>query len=64
MHEAERQARREDCSALVLHVFTGNESAVRFYASIGFTRSHTEEDFYGPGMDAWVLHKLLSAMDQ
>jgi ribosomal-protein-alanine N-acetyltransferase len=61
MHEAEEQARREGCSALVLHVFTGNESAVRFYASIGFARSYTEADFYGLGMDAWVLHKALSS---
>jgi ribosomal-protein-alanine N-acetyltransferase len=61
MHEAEQQARREGCSALVLHVFTGNESAVCFYANIGFARSYTEADFYGLGMDAWVLHKALPA---
>lgn len=63
MHEVEEKARREGCSALVLHVFTDNESAVRFYAGIGFTRSHTEAKFYGPGRDAWVLHKLLPAID-
>jgi [ribosomal protein S18]-alanine N-acetyltransferase len=62
MHEAEQQARREGCFALVLHVFTGNETAVRFYAGICFTRLHTDTDFYGQGMDAWVLHKPLSAM--
>jgi ribosomal-protein-alanine N-acetyltransferase len=61
MDEIEQQARREDCFALVLHVFTGNESAVRFYAGIGFARSHTDTDFYGLGMDAWVLHKALSS---
>jgi ribosomal-protein-alanine N-acetyltransferase len=63
MHEIEQQARREDCSALVLHVFTGNESAARFYAGIGFTRSCEEPDFYGPGRDALMMHKLLVAMD-
>jgi [ribosomal protein S18]-alanine N-acetyltransferase len=63
MHEAEQQACRENCSALMLHVFTGNESAVRFYTSIGFTRSHMDTDFYGVRMDAWVLHKLLPAID-
>lgn len=60
MYEAEQQARCEDCSALVLHVFTGNESAERFYTSVGFAHSHAEAAFYGPGRDAWVLHKLLS----
>jgi ribosomal-protein-alanine N-acetyltransferase len=60
MSEAERQAFEADCSALVLHVFTGNEDAIRFYMSTGFVRSHREEEFYGPGMDAWVFHKRLA----
>jgi ribosomal-protein-alanine N-acetyltransferase len=60
MQEAERQALREGCYALVLHVFTGNETAIRFYAGHGFVRSHREEDFYSPKIDAWVFHKLLT----
>jgi ribosomal-protein-alanine N-acetyltransferase len=64
MQEAERQAQHEGCSALVLHVFTGNESAIRFYASLGFVRSHREEEFYGPKMDAWVFHKLLTSSSE
>lgn len=59
MTEAERQACEAGCAALVLHVFTGNEAAIRFYASIGFVRSHREEEFYGPEVDAWVFHKRL-----
>ena len=59
MSEAERLARVAGCAALVLHVFTGNEAAIRFYASIGFVRSHREEEFYGQEMDAWVFHKRL-----
>jgi ribosomal-protein-alanine N-acetyltransferase len=59
MSEAERHAYKAGCAALVLHVFTGNEEAIRFYASIGFVRSHREEEFYGPGIDAWVFHKRL-----
>jgi ribosomal-protein-alanine N-acetyltransferase len=59
MQEAERQAQREGCAALVLQVFTGNEAALRFYASHGFVRSHREEEFYGRSMDAWVFHKQL-----
>ena len=57
MSEAEREARESDCAALVLHVFTGNEDAIRFYMSMGFVRSQREEEFYGLGMDAWVFYK-------
>ena len=62
MDEAEQQAQSEACASLVLHVFTGNDPAIRFYASHGFVRSHREEEFYGLAMDAWVFHKpLISA---
>jgi [ribosomal protein S18]-alanine N-acetyltransferase len=59
MSEAERRAQMDGCAALVLHVFTGNEVAIRFYADMGFVRLHQVEEFYGPGVDAWVYHKLL-----
>ncbi len=59
MLEVQRLAQADECVALVLHVFTGNESALRFYTNEGFARSHREEEFYGPGRDAWVFHKLL-----
>lgn len=59
MQEAERGALREGCLAVVLHVFTGNEAAIRFYEGCGFVRSYQEVDFYGPGMDAWVFSKQL-----
>ena len=64
MRVAERQAQQEGCSALVLHVFTGNEAAIRFYASLGFVRSHRDGEFYGPKMDAWVFHKLLKSSSE
>lgn len=59
MREAERQARMDACTALVLHVFAGNDAAIRFYERAEFSCSHRAEDFYGPGLDAWVYHKLL-----
>lgn len=59
MHEAELRGSRERCGALVLHVFIGNEPAISFYAARGFQQSHLERDFYGRGIDAWVLHKPL-----
>lgn len=59
MEKAETDALGEGCTAVVLHVFTGNASAVRFYAERGFVQAHREEDFYGPAMDAWVFSKPL-----
>jgi ribosomal-protein-alanine N-acetyltransferase len=59
MQQAEQQALQQGCSALFLHVSTDNEPALRFYANHGLVRSHREENFYGPKMDAWVFHKLL-----
>jgi ribosomal-protein-alanine N-acetyltransferase len=59
MRDVERQARMDGCAALVLHVYAGNEVAIRFYDRAGFLRSHRAEDFYGAGLDAWVYHKLL-----
>jgi [ribosomal protein S18]-alanine N-acetyltransferase len=59
MEEAERQARADGCRAIVLHVFVGNESALKFYASAGYARSHRDEEFYGRGLDAWVYYKRL-----
>jgi ribosomal-protein-alanine N-acetyltransferase len=64
MQEAEREASREGCAAVVLHVFIGNEPAIRFYLQRGFERSHRENDFYGRGIDAWVLHKPLRSADE
>jgi ribosomal-protein-alanine N-acetyltransferase len=64
MQAAEQEAIREGCVAIALHVFTGNESAIRFYESHDFVRAQREPDFYGPKMDAWVFHKLLHSLNQ
>jgi len=64
MQEAEREASREGCAAVVLHVSTGNEPAIRFYEGRGFVRSYREADFYGRAIDAWVFHKPLLPADE
>ena len=40
--------------AVGLHVFAGNEGAVRFYEGLGFRRLEVERGFYGAGLDALV----------
>lgn len=64
MREVERQAGVDGCTALVLHVYAGNDAAIRFYETAGFLRSHLAEEFYGPGVDAWVYYKLLLSLKE
>jgi len=45
--------------AMALHVFTGNQAAIRLYEGIGYGRVGTTEGFYGPGRDALVYGKRL-----
>ncbi|MDE1162110.1 MAG: GNAT family N-acetyltransferase [Acidobacteriaceae bacterium] len=59
MSQAETVAREAGCGALLLHVYVGNEGAIRFYEWLGFERGHTVEAFYGDGLDAMVYRKRL-----
>lgn len=59
MFEAERIAAAEGCSAMLLHVFTGNPAAVRFYDRLGYAKLHRVPGFYGEDRDAWCCRKLL-----
>ncbi len=45
MEEVEREASCEGCAAIVLHVFTGNEPAIRFYIGRGFPAIAWRERF-------------------
>ncbi len=59
MAEVEMRGRTAGATAMVLHVFTGNAAAVRFYEGIGYTRTGIAERFYGRGLDALVYGKRL-----
>jgi ribosomal-protein-alanine N-acetyltransferase len=59
MRRAELEVRGDECAAMALHVFVGNEAAQRFYESAGFVRSGRAAGFYGKGVDAWVYRKML-----
>jgi ribosomal protein S18 acetylase RimI-like enzyme len=59
MQGVERVAVAEDCSAMLLHVYVENLAAISFYRGLGFATLHTAEGFYGEGLDALVMHKLL-----
>jgi len=60
MRRGEAEAREAGCWAMVLHVFVGNDAAIRFYDRCGYERREKAEGFYGEGRDAWVYRKALS----
>jgi len=51
MERGEAEAREAGCSSMALHVFTGNEAAIRFYERMGYAFWARDEDFYGGG---WI----------
>jgi ribosomal-protein-alanine N-acetyltransferase len=59
MDAVERFAVADGCSALLLHVYTGNLPAVSFYERLGFVQLYTEQGFYGDGLDALAMQKQL-----
>jgi [ribosomal protein S18]-alanine N-acetyltransferase len=60
MRAAEEGAITSGARWMYLHVFIGNEAAIRFYERIGYVRIRTKRGFYGaPGLDAFVYGKEL-----
>jgi ribosomal-protein-alanine N-acetyltransferase len=54
-----RSATAAGCVALLLHVFSGNTSAITFYRLVGFTLTSRVQDFYGEGIDALTMQMEL-----
>ena len=61
MEQAESLVAAAGAGAMDLHVFTGNEGAIRFYERMGYERIAVRHRFYGKaGLDAFVYRKKLS----
>jgi len=60
MLRLEEEAIAAHCAAMLLHVYVGNEGAIGFYESLGFSRVDVARSFYSSGLDAWVYRKELS----
>jgi ribosomal-protein-alanine N-acetyltransferase len=45
---------------MVLHVYVGNEAAIRFYEAKGYQRAGQAKSFYGYGRDGWIYTKALT----
>lgn len=59
MREAESLALSRGARRMVLHVFSGNTGARRFYGRAGYEELGRVADFYGVGKDALLLAKRL-----
>ena len=59
MAELESRVHAIGALSMALHVYAGNESAMRFYENIGYGRVGMAKNFYGRDMDALVYQKKL-----
>lgn len=60
MDQAEFRVATAGGRLMELHVFTGNENAIRFYEGMGYERIGIRRRFYGnAGLDAFVYRKAL-----
>ena len=59
MAEVESKLHSAGAEKMELHVFTGNEGAIRFYESIGYTQAGTANDFYAQSLHALLYRKTL-----
>ncbi|XCB28771.1 N-acetyltransferase [Tunturibacter empetritectus] len=60
LSQAEEHAAAAGAQWMELHVFTGNDGAIRFYESSGYGRVSVSRRFYGrAGLDAFVYRKNL-----
>ena len=63
MEQAEARVAAVEAQSMELHVFTGNEGAIRFYERVGYERIAVRRRFYGKaGLDAFVYRKELSVV--
>jgi ribosomal-protein-alanine N-acetyltransferase len=59
MREVEVRATAAGARWMELHVFTGNEGAIRFYERLGYVKVGVQRRFYGAaGLDAFTYRKL------
>lgn len=57
--EAEKEARRRNCTTLKLEVRIENRAAIALYEKSGFTRCGLKANYYEDGTDACIFRKEL-----
>ena len=63
MRDVERRVFAKGAQWMELHVFTGNDGAIRFYERLGYARMAMKQRFYGAdGLDGFVYRRELSGL--
>jgi [ribosomal protein S18]-alanine N-acetyltransferase len=60
LRDGEAWVRGWNGAGMMLHVWTKNDSAIRFYERMGYGRVGVQRGFYGPGIDAAMYWKELT----
>jgi len=60
MRQIEEWSHQRGASAMMLEVEQSNDSAIELYKSLGYMKISVSMDYYGPGIDAFVMRKELA----
>jgi len=61
MNELEKWSLAKQASAMMLEVGITNTSAIALYEKLGYKTIATRRNYYGPGLDAFVMRKEFGA---
>lgn len=61
MNELEKWSLAKHASAMMLEVGITNTSAIALYEKLGYKTIATRKNYYGPGLDAFVMRKEFGA---
>ena len=61
MNELEKWSLDKQASAMMLEVGITNTSAIALYEKLGYKTIATRRNYYGPGLDAFVMRKEFGA---
>ena len=60
LDDLEAEARRRKVEAIFLEVRIGNDPAIGLYRKNGYQELGQRNDYYGPGVDALVMRKVIA----
>ena len=61
MQRLEEWSSTKGAPAMMLEVGVNNAPAIALYEKLGYTNISTRRDYYGPGLDAFVMRKELNS---
>ncbi len=61
MNELEKWSQSKQALAMMLEVGVENTSAIALYEKLGYQTIATRKNYYGPGLDAFVMRKEFGA---